>query len=77
MKRPGYVLGSARYYELDKSGGCIKGTWGGQVIEELKPEPGDIVIDSPKVDGFMGTDLDIILKNLERGVMIVCGVETK
>ena len=39
----------------------IYGTWGADIIEELEPQPGDIVVRKQKYDGFIGTNLDIVL----------------
>jgi ureidoacrylate peracid hydrolase len=40
----------------------IHGTWGADIIEELKQQPGDIVIRKQKYDGFIGTNLNTVLK---------------
>ena len=40
----------------------IKGTWGHEVIDELKPKEGDHVLDKCKMDAFWGTPLDGILR---------------
>ena len=39
----------------------IYGTWGAEIIEELKPRPEDLVVKKQKYDGFIGTNLQIIL----------------
>jgi len=38
------------------------GTWGWQIIDELKPREGDIIIVKTRYDGFYGTPLDDLLK---------------
>jgi ureidoacrylate peracid hydrolase len=55
---------------------CISGSWGGEIIEELKPEPGDIVVTKQKYDGFIGTNLDIILRTLGAKYLIFLGTAT-
>jgi nicotinamidase/pyrazinamidase len=45
---------------------AIAGTKGAQIIPELAPVPGDVVIPKRRYSGFFGTDLDITLR--ERGV---------
>ncbi len=42
----------------------VKGTRGSEVIEELKPAPGDLVILKDTYTGFYGTRLDETLKSL-------------
>ncbi|MEJ5167429.1 MAG: isochorismatase family cysteine hydrolase [Thermoanaerobaculia bacterium] len=45
---------------------CIKGTEGARIIEELKPEEGDIIVEKKTYSGFYETNLEEILK--EKGV---------
>ena len=45
---------------------CLVGSWGADVIDELKPEGTEIVVINFGSDGFEGTDLDLILRN--RGI---------
>src|SRR6476646_6295582 len=33
-----------------------------EIVEELKPQPNDIVFQKRRPDGFVGTDLDLILR---------------
>jgi ureidoacrylate peracid hydrolase len=39
-----------------------RGTWDEAVVDELKPAPADIVIRKSRYSGFVGTNLDIVLK---------------
>jgi ureidoacrylate peracid hydrolase len=44
-----------------------KGTWGAEIVDNLKPEPGDIVVEGKRgLCGFASTNLDFILRN--RGI---------
>jgi ureidoacrylate peracid hydrolase len=52
------------------------GHWGAEIIEALKPHQEDIVIKKQKYDGFIGTNLDIILKTLEIKYLLFLGVAT-
>jgi ureidoacrylate peracid hydrolase len=41
-----------------------QGTWGAEIVEALKPQPGDIVIEGKRgLDGFGTTNLDFILRS--------------
>ncbi|MFN8443219.1 MAG: isochorismatase family cysteine hydrolase [Caldilineaceae bacterium] len=40
-----------------------QGTWGWQIIDELAPQPGDLICPKPRYDGFYGTQLDHYLSN--------------
>jgi len=41
---------------------AIHGTKGAQIIPQLTPAPGDVVIPKRRYSGFFGTDLDITLR---------------
>lgn len=41
----------------------VKGTWGWQIVDELAPLPGEIVIEKTRYDGFYGTPLDDLLRS--------------
>jgi ureidoacrylate peracid hydrolase len=41
-----------------------KGSWGAEIVDELKPQPEDIVIEGKRgLDGFASTNLDFILRS--------------
>src|SRR5271170_1147215 len=47
-----------------------QGTWGAAIVDVLKPEPGDIVIEGKRgLDGFATTNLDFILR--ARGISTI------
>jgi len=54
----------------------IYGTWGAEIIEELKPRPGDITIKKQRYDGFFGTNLDLTLKTLGIKYLFFIGTAT-
>lgn len=43
---------------------AVKGTAGAQVVDELKPQPDDIIIEKTTYSGFYNTKLNGTLKNL-------------
>ncbi len=43
---------------------AVKGTKGAEIVDELKPEDGDIIIEKTTYSGFYDTKLDGALKNL-------------
>lgn len=53
----------------------VEGTWGAGEVEELTPEPGDIVIGKTRFSAFMGTKLDLILRRLEIERLVICGAQ--
>lgn len=54
----------------------IRDTWNTDIIPELKPQTGDIVIYKTRYSGFFKTDLDSILKNLGARHLIITGCTT-
>ena len=54
----------------------VYGKWGAAIIEELEPQQGDIIIRKQKHDGFIGTNLDIILRTLGIRYLIFIGTAT-
>ena len=52
------------------------GSWGAEIIDDLKPDPGDIVIKKQRYDGFIGTNLDIILRTRQIKYLLFMGVAT-
>ena len=54
----------------------IYGTWGANIIEELEPQQGDIVIRKQKHDGFIGTNLDIVLGTYGIKYLVFIGTAT-
>lgn len=54
----------------------VYGTWGAEIIEELKPRQGDITIKKQRYDGFIGTNLDLTLRTLGIRYLIFIGTAT-
>jgi ureidoacrylate peracid hydrolase len=53
-----------------------EGTWGAQIIDELKPLPGEHLVVKKGFGGFSNTPLDTILRNLGVTTCVICGVTT-
>jgi ureidoacrylate peracid hydrolase len=53
-----------------------EGSWGAQIIDELKPLPGEHLVVKKGFGGFSNTPLDTILRNLGVTTCVVCGVTT-
>jgi len=54
----------------------IYGTWGAEIIDELKPRSGDITIKKQRYDGFLGTNLDLTLRTLGIRYLFFIGTAT-
>jgi nicotinamidase-related amidase len=55
---------------------CVEGTWGAEIIDELKPHEGEPVIVKKGFGGFANTPLDTTLRNLDVTTCVVTGVTT-
>jgi ureidoacrylate peracid hydrolase len=52
----------------------VFGTWGAEIVGELKPQQGDIVIQKQKHSGFIGTNLDFILRSYDIRYLLFLGI---
>ncbi len=52
---------------------CIKGTKGAEVVEELKPQKEDFIVEKKTYDGFYNTNLNELLKSLDVKKLIITG----
>lgn len=55
---------------------CLAGSWGARVVEELAPQPGDIVVEKYRYSGFAGTNLDLVLRSAGIETVVCAGVST-
>ncbi len=53
-----------------------EGTWDEEVVEEIAPQPGDVVVRKQRYSGFAGTNLDMILKTHGIRYCLYTGVAT-
>ena len=52
----------------------FEGTWGADIIEDLKPQEGDVVVRKQRFSGFAGTNLDMILKTYNIKYLVFIGI---
>jgi nicotinamidase-related amidase len=55
----------------------VRGEVGHDIIPELAPKAGEVVIDKPGKGAFFATDLELILRDRSVKTLIVCGVTTE
>lgn len=51
-----------------------EGSWDEEIIDELKPEPGDVVVRKHRYSAFAGTELDHVLKSFSIKYCIYSGL---
>jgi ureidoacrylate peracid hydrolase len=54
----------------------VRGTWGWQIIDAIRPEPGDLVVQKARYSGFAGTTLENQLSGLDIRHLLFTGVAT-
>lgn len=54
----------------------IRGTWDEEIVDQLRPQAGDIVIEKMRYSGFRGTSLDVVLKTYNIKYLIFTGIAT-
>jgi nicotinamidase-related amidase len=78
--RPGYPELSPRLSGLAsgvaKAGALVRGSWGAEVIDELKPLAEDIIIYNFNPSAFAYTELDLILHNKGITDLVLSGLVT-
>jgi len=67
---------SPLFSAFTKAGVLVDGTWGAEIIDELKPINGEPVVSHASKNGFWGTDLDIILKSMGVSDVMMAGIAT-
>jgi nicotinamidase-related amidase len=55
----------------------LRGTKGSEVVDDLKPEPTDIILPKRRFSAFFKTDLDQTLRTLGVDTIIVTGITTE
>jgi ureidoacrylate peracid hydrolase len=59
-----------------RRGSILEGTWGTEIIDELKPREDEMVIIKRRFSAFYGTELDMMLKTYVIRYLIFTGVAT-
>jgi nicotinamidase-related amidase len=55
---------------------AVEGTPGAAVIDDLAPLPGEYVVPKVRMSAFIGTELDLMLRNLGITDLVVTGIQT-
>jgi nicotinamidase-related amidase len=52
---------------------ALRGSWGWEMIEELAPRDGELVVQKVRYDAFYGTELDHMLRLWKVDTILLCG----
>jgi nicotinamidase-related amidase len=76
---PGYAdwpAGSPLFEAARDGERVVLGSWGTRVHSALAPAPGEPVVEKRRVNPFLGTHLELLLKNLGVNTLLLTGVTT-
>jgi nicotinamidase-related amidase len=68
--------GSPLFKHIAKLGALKLGEWGTEFLPQAKPLPGETVLTKHRVNAFIGTPLDLILRNAGIGRIAIVGCST-
>ena len=54
----------------------IHGTWGAEIIDQLKPQEGDLFVEKPRYGAFFQTNLDTLMKTYNIKYLVFVGLTT-
>lgn len=74
--RDGGFMLREKFPMLRDAEALVAGTWDQAVIDELRPLPGDFVVDKNRPSAFHGTPLESYLSGIGASDVVVCGVTT-
>ncbi len=65
-------------FELEAGGElhCVEGTPGVEIVKDLKPLPGEFVIDKRRYNAFLGTHMDLVLNTYGHPTLLITGFTT-
>ncbi len=55
---------------------CVPGSWGAEIVDELKPIEGEPVVIKHRYDAFLDTDLSLILRTMKVKNILISGTKT-
>ena len=77
--RPGYpdlIVNNQLLAGVRASGALVDGERGAEIIDALRPEPGDTVVTHRRLTAFHGTELDTLLRLRNVDTLVLTGVAT-
>ena len=60
----------------NRGSGILEGTWGTEIIDELRPAEDEMVVVKRRFSAFAGTELDMMLKTFDIRYLVFTGVAT-
>jgi nicotinamidase-related amidase len=78
LTRGGYVRGSGRVLRLPEENMAVRGQWGSETLDELKPLTGqpEYEVNNARVDPFTCSEFEPLLRNMQRHIVVLVGLAT-
>jgi gluconolactonase len=73
---PGLKQNAPLFQGVKEADALVRGTWGAAPAEGLEPQDGDHVVEKMRMNGFYETRLDILLRGLGAGTLLITGAWT-
>jgi gluconolactonase len=73
---PGLKLNAPLFQGVKDTNALERGTWGAEPAEGLERQDGDFVVEKMRMSGWQDTNLETLLRGLERDQLIVTGAWT-
>lgn len=70
------IIPESRRERIEKMPLCIRGTWDSDIIDEIRPEPDDFIVEKRRDSVFQDTEFDLWLKAFRADTVIFCGIDT-
>lgn len=70
------IIPESRRERIEKLPLCIRGSRDSDVIDELRPEPDDFIVEKRRDSVFQDTEFDLWLKAFRADTVIFCGIDT-
>jgi nicotinamidase-related amidase len=71
------VIRGVKPEELASSEHAIEDTWGHRIVDDLKPQPRDLVVKKHRSSAFVDTQLDLLLRSNHIQTVLITGVVTE
>ncbi|HZD42301.1 MAG TPA: cysteine hydrolase [Terriglobales bacterium] len=70
------IIPESRRERIEKLPLCVRGTWDSDIIDEIRPEPDDFIVEKRRDSVFQDTEFDLWLKAFRADTVIFCGIDT-
>ena len=73
---PGLKLNAPLFQGVKEADALVRGTWGAAPVDGLEPQPGDLVVEKTRMNGFHNTILDNLLRGFGTETLVITGAWT-